>query len=102
MLYEKSGRSLRGPRLEEVIALGHCRIPTFIVRLRVDELAVPRVLDGPMNRAIFDTYIKAQQAPWLLPGEVMSANSLSSHKFTVVRALLKAQEIRLLFLPTCS
>ena len=43
------GRSLRGARLETNAPFGHWRTQTFITGLRVDELAAPWVLDGPIT-----------------------------------------------------
>ena len=96
------GRSLRGVRLEADAPFGHWRTQTFIAGLRVDELAAPWVLDGPMNRAAFETYIETQLAPCLQSGEVMIADNLSSHKSAVAQAFLKAQRNWLLFLPPYS
>ena len=96
------GRSLRGPRLEADAPFGHWRTQTFIAGLRVDELTAPWVLDGPMNRVAFETYIETQLAPCLQPGEVVIADNLSSHKSAVAQAFLKAQGNWLLFLPPYS
>ena len=96
------GRFLRGARLETDAPFGHWRTQTFIAGLRVDELAAPWVLDGPMNRAAFETYIETQLAPWLQPGEVVIADNLSSHKSAVAQAFLKAQGNWLVFLPPYS
>ena len=86
------GRSLRGARLKADAPFGHWRTQTFFIAgLRVDELVAPWVLDGPMNRADFETYIETQLAPWLQPGEVVIADNLSSHKSAVAQAFLKAQ-----------
>ena len=93
------GRSLHGARLEADAPFGHWRTQTFIARLSVDELAAPYVLDGPMNRVAFETYIETQLAPCLQPGEVVIADNLSSHKSAVAQAFLKAQGNWLLFLP---
>lgn len=96
------GRSLRGARLKADAPIGHWRTQTFIAGLRVDELAAPWVLDGPMNRAAFETYIETQLAPCLQPGEVVIADNLSSHKSAVAQAFLKAQGNWLVFLPPYS
>jgi transposase len=96
------GRSLRGARLEADAPFAHWRTQTFIAGLRVDELAAPWVLDGPMNRAAFETYIETQLAPCLQPGEVVIADNMSSHKSAVAQAFLKAQGNWLLFLPPYS
>ena len=96
------GRSLRGARLEADAPFGHWRTQTFIAGLRVDELAVPWVLDGPMNRVAFETYIETPLAPCLQPWEVVIADNLSSHKFAVAQAFLTAQGNWLLLLPPFS
>jgi hypothetical protein len=49
--------------LEADARFGHWRTWTFIAGLRAGELAAPWVLDGPMNRAAFETYIETQLAP---------------------------------------
>ena len=96
------GRSPRGARLEADAPFGHWRTQTFIAGLRVDELTAPWVLDGPMNRAAFDTYIETQLAPTLQPGDVVIADNLSSHKSAKAQDLLRAQGNWLLFLPPYS
>lgn len=96
------GRSLRGTRLEADAPFGHWRTQTFIAGLRVDELTTPWVLDGPMNRAAFDTYVETQLAPSLQPGDVVIADNLSSHKSPQAQALLRAQGNWMLFLPPYS
>ena len=94
--------SLRGARLEADTPFGHLRTQTFIAGLRVGELAVPWVLDGPMNRVAFETYIETPLAPCLQPGEVVIADNLSSHKSAVAQAFLTAQGNWLLLLPPFS
>ena len=94
--------SLRGARLEADAPFGHWRTQTFIAGLRVGELAAPWVLDGPMNRVAFETYIETQLAPCLQPGEVVIAENLSSYKSAVAQAFLTAQGNWLLLLPPFS
>ena len=85
------GRSPYGARLEADAPFGHWRTQTFIAGLRVDELCAPWLLDGPMNRAAFDTYVETQLAPVLLPGDVVIADNLAAHKSAKAQALLKSQ-----------
>ena len=96
------GRSARGTRLETDAPFGHWCTQTFIAGLRIDELSAPWVLDGPMNRAAFDTYIETQLAPTLQPGDVIIADNLSSHKSAFAQNILKAQGSWMLFLPPYS
>lgn len=96
------GRAQCGTRLESDAPFGHWRTQTFIAGLRIDELSAPWLLDGPMNRAAFDIYVETQLAPTLLPGDVVVADNLSSHKSAHAQELLKAQGNWLLFLPPYS
>ena len=96
------GRSACGTRLEADAPFGHWCTQTFIAGLRVDELTAPWVLDGPMNRTAFDTYIETQLAPTLQPGDVVIADNLSSHKSARAQNCLKAQGNWMLFLPPYS
>ena len=90
------GRSPRGTRLEADAPFGHWRTQTVIAGLRIDELSAPWVLDGPMNRVAFVIYIETQLAPTLLPGDVVIADNLSSHKSAKAQDILKAQGSRTL------
>ncbi len=83
-------------------AFGHWGSQTFVAGLRCNELIAPWVIDGAMNRAIFDTYIETQLAPSLAPGDIVILDNLSPHKSKASQALLKAQGNWLLFLPPYS
>ncbi len=96
------GRSLRGQRLNATAPFGHWGTQTFIAGLRCDGLIAPWVLNGPINRAAFDTYIETQLVPELKPGDVVILDNLSSHKSPRAAELLKAKGAWFLFLPPCS
>jgi len=65
------GRSRRGARLKAGAPFGHWATQTFIAGLRCDGLVAPWVVDQPMNRQIFDTYVETQLVPTLQPGDVV-------------------------------
>jgi hypothetical protein len=96
------GRSRRGQRLKANAPFGHWGTQTFIAALRCDGLTAPWIINKPMNRAIFDTYIETQLAPTLQPGDVVILDNLPSHKSPKAKAILKEQGAWLLFLPPCS
>ncbi len=96
------GRAPCGDRLLADAPFGHWGSQTFIAGLRCDDMIAPWVLDGPMNRAAFDTYIETQLAPCLAPGDVVILDNLSAHKSRKSQNLLKAQGNWLLFLPPYS
>ncbi len=58
----------------------------------------PFVLDGPINRNAFETYIAKVLIPELRPGDVVIRDNLSSHKGPNVRAMIEAAGSSL---PTC-
>ena len=96
------GRAPCGDRLVADAPFGHWGTQTFIAGLRCNELIAPWVLDGPMNRAAFDTYIETQLAPCLDPGDVVILDNLSAHKSATAQTCLKAQDNWMLFLPPYS
>ncbi|RWB47282.1 MAG: hypothetical protein EOQ42_28965 [Mesorhizobium sp.] len=51
---------------------------TFIAGLRCFGLAAPWIIDRPMNRAAFDTYIEAQLAATLSRGDVVVLENLAT------------------------
>ena len=83
------GRARRGARLKADAPFGHWATQTFIAGLRCDGLTAPWVVDQPMNRKIFDTYIETQLAPTLQPGDVVILDNLPSHKSAKAEAVLK-------------
>ena len=96
------GRAKRGERLRAAAPFGHWGTQTFIAGLRCDELVAPWVLNGPMNRAAFDTYIETQLAPVLQQGDVVILDNLSSHKSERAAAMLREKGAWFLFLPPYS
>lgn len=74
------GRSTKGTRLNSKAPFGHWGTQTFVAGLKCDGLIAPWVIDAPMNRVIFETYVETQLAPALKPGEVVILDNLSSHK----------------------
>ncbi len=96
------GRARRGQRLKAQAPFGHWRTQTFIAALRCDGLTAPWIINGPMNRTIFETYVETQLAPTLQPGDVVILDNLSSHKSQKAKAILKECGAWFLFLPPYS
>ena len=96
------GRARRGARLKAQAPFGHWATQTFIAGLRCDGLIAPWVIDQPMDREIFDTYIETQLAPTLQPGDVVILDNLGSHKSEKAEAILKQRGAWFLFLPPYS
>ena len=96
------GRSRRGQRLRMTAPFGHWGTQTFIAALRHDGLTAPWVIDAPMNRRLFETYVETQLAPTLRPGDMVILDNLSSHKSEKAEAILKERGAWFLFLPPYS
>lgn len=96
------GRARRGRRLRASAPFGHWGTQTLIAALRCDGLTAPWIINRPMNRQIFETYVETQLAPTLQPGDVVILDNLSSHKSEKARAILKARGAWFLFLPPYS
>lgn len=98
----RHGRCRRGERLRVGVPHGHWKTTTFVGALTVRGFAAPWVLDGPINREAFETYVEKVLVPDLRPGDVVIMDNLSSHKGDKVRDLIEAAGATLRFLPPYS
>jgi len=73
-----------------------------VAGLRTSGVVAPFVLDGPINRAVFEAYVEKVLVPALWPGDVVILDNLSSHKGPRGRALIEAAGASLLYLPPYS
>ena len=96
------GRCAKGERLHSKAPFGHWKTQTLIAGLRHDGLVAPFVIDAPMNRVIFDTYIETQLAPTLKPGDIVIMDNLAAHKSSAAEAAIRARGAWMLFLPPYS
>ncbi len=97
-----TGWSPRGTRLVDHVPFGHWNTQTFIAALRHDRLDAPWVIDGAMNRELFELYVETQLAPTLQAGDVIILDNLSSHKSPDAALALKSVGAWFLFLPPYS
>ena len=74
------GRSLRGERLRADAPFGKWHTQTFVAGLRCHELVAPWVIEGAMDGAAFDVYVRTQLAPCLSPGDIVIMDNLNVHK----------------------
>ena len=98
----RHGRCARGRRLRSGVPHGHWKTTTFVAGLRRSGMVAPWVLDGPINRDAFTTYVVRVLVPELRPGDVAIMDNLSSHKLPAVRTAIEAVGARLVFLPPYS
>jgi len=96
------GRCLRGRRLKAKAPFGHWKTQTFVAGLRCHGLIAPFVVDRPMNRRIFETYVETQLAPTLSKGDVVILDNLAAHKSPAAEKAIRAKGAWMLFLPPYS
>ena len=101
-LVKTTGWAPVGERLIDHSPFGHWYTQTFIAALRHDGLTAPWVIDGPINRQLFNTYVETQLLPTLNPGDIVILDNLSSHKSTEAAEMLKSIGAWFLFLPPYS
>ena len=75
---------------------------TGVAGLRLTGMVAPFVLDGPINRDAFETYVEKVLVPDLQSDDIVVMDNLSSHKGSRVRELIEAAGASLLYLPPYS
>lgn len=96
------GRAKRGERCMAAVPHGHWKTTTFTAGLRLNGVAAPMLLDGPMNGASFLAYAEQVLAPELRPGDIVVMDNLPAHRISGVREAIEKAGARLLFLPPYS
>lgn len=96
------GRSLQGERLLADAPFGKWHTQTFVAGLRLDGLVAPWTINGAMNGAAFDTYVRTQLAPTLSRGDVVILDNLNVHKSPRAAKTLAEYGAWFLFLPKYS
>jgi transposase len=96
------GRCRRGERLRMSVPHGHWKTTTVIAGLRNSGIVAPFVIDRPVNRSIFETWVQRVLVPNLRQGDIVIMDNLSSHKGPRVRALIEAAGATLRYLPPYS
>jgi transposase len=92
------GRCLKGQRLRSKAPFGHWMTQTFVAGLRCD-LTAPFVINAPMDRRIFETYVEKELAPTLNQGDVVIMDNLPAHKSKAAEKAIKARGAWVVFLP---
>ena len=96
------GRAKRGERCRAAIPHGHWNTTTFTAGLRLDGIAAPMLLPGPMDGDAFRAYVEKVLVPELNPGDTVIMDNLPAHKVSGIRDMIEAAQARLLYLPPYS
>ena len=98
----RHGRCRRGERLRVGVPHGHWKTTTFIGALTLRGFIAPFVIDGPINRLAFETYVEKVLLPELRKGDVVVMDNLPGHKGQRVRQLIEKAGAEILYLPPYS
>jgi len=96
------GRAPIGERLIDKTPHGHWKTTSLIAALGIAGMRCSTVVDGAVNRDVFEAFVEQVLAPELKPGDVVILDNLSSHKSERARRLIESRGARLEFLPPCS
>ena len=91
------GRCQRGERLRAAVPHGHWKTTTCVAALTTRGIIAPWVLDGPINRDAFETYVEKVLVPELPQNAVVIMDNLSSHKGPRIREMIEAAGATLLY-----
>jgi transposase len=96
------GRAAKGERCSSSVPFGHWKTTTFTAGLRVDGLAAPFVLDGPMDGDAFLAYVRQGLVSELKAGDIVIMDNLPAHKVRGVQQAIESAGARLVYLPPYS
>jgi transposase len=96
------GRAPRGKRLVDKIPHGHWMTTTLIAALGVEGMRCSTVVDGAINREVFEAFVEHVLVPELQPADVVVMDNLSSHKGGRIRQLIEGTGAELRYLPPYS
>jgi transposase len=96
------GRALPGQRVYDLQRRNYGQNVTLLAGLKLEGMTAPLVVEGAVNTAVFEAYVRQVLLPTLPPGDLVVLDNLVAHKSKTVRALLHSKGCRLLFLPTYS
>jgi len=101
-LTKRTGWAPCGERYRAHAPFGTWKTQTFIAGLRCHGMIAPWVVNSPMNKRIFETYVETQLAPTLAAGDIVVLDNVAFHKSERAEKLIKQRGAWLLFLPPYS
>jgi transposase len=96
------GRALRGQRVVDAVPHGHWKTTTLIAALDANGVRCSMVLDGAVNAAAFEVFVREILVPTLRPGDLVILDNLSSHKGPRIAELIRATQADVIYLPPYS
>jgi len=96
------GRAPKGQRLIDKTPHGHWKTTTLIAALGIEGMRCSTVVDGAVNRDVFEAFVEQVLIDELNPGDIVVMDNLSSHKSAKTRELIEGAGAHLVFLPPYS
>jgi len=96
------GRAPRGERLIDKIPHGHWVTTTLIAALGIDGMRCSTVVNGAINRNVFEAFLEHVLVPVLRAGDIVVMDNLSSHKGSRIREMIEGAGAELRYLPPYS
>ena len=96
------GRAPRGQRAYAQTLRNYGKNLSLIASLSRDGMGEAMTLEGAVDQAAFEAYVRDFLAPSLRPGQIVLMDNLSIHKGPEVRRLIETRGCTLLFLPAYS
>ncbi len=96
------GRAPRGQRVVGRVPRGHRPQISWLATLTRQGIGPSLVVEGAVDRDVFETFVEHELAPTLRPGQIVVLDNLSVHKSAAARQAIEAVGCQLVFLPTYS
>jgi transposase len=95
-------RAPRGCRAYDYTIQNYGHNVTLLASMTVDGMQAAMALEGSVNEAAFEAFVREVLVPTLHPGQIVIMDNLSSHKTDQVLDLLSSAGCQVLFLPAYS
>lgn len=95
-------RSPRGLRAYDRTIGNYGQNVTLLASMDLNGMQAAMTVEGAVNEAVFETFIREVLLPTLQPGQIIIMDNLSSHKTDAIEQLGMAAGCKLLFLPAYS
>ena len=95
-------RVRKGERAVDYAPHGHWNTTTLVAGLTLESPIAPMILDGPMDTAAFEAYVRQMLIPAVPRGSIVVMDNLSAHKSPVIARVLQDAGAELWYLPPYS
>jgi transposase len=75
---------------------------SLLAALRPSGLSAPLVIEGAVNGAVFEAYVRDVLGPTLQPGDLVLMDNVAFHKADTIEGLIAARGASILWLPAYS